>query len=88
MPTGILFAEKPCANAATDQTGPGRSSDDGPILVTDSLRNPDPAASAGWCPNLGAQWDAITVSTVAPTLATMIGLGVGIDYVLFIVTNR
>jgi hypothetical protein len=23
------FAEKPCANAATDQTGPGPSSDDG-----------------------------------------------------------
>jgi putative drug exporter of the RND superfamily len=29
----------------------------------------------------------MTVSTVAPTLATMIGLGVGIDYALFIVTN-
>ena len=31
---------------------------------------------------------AITVSTVAPTLATMIGLGVGIDYALFIVTRH
>jgi putative drug exporter of the RND superfamily len=31
---------------------------------------------------------AIAVSTVAPALATMIGLGVGIDYALFIVTNR
>jgi RND superfamily putative drug exporter len=29
-----------------------------------------------------------TVSTVAPTLATMIGLGVGIDYALFIVTRH
>ena len=29
-----------------------------------------------------------TVSTVAPTLATMIGLGVGIDYSLFIVTRH
>jgi len=29
LPTGIPFAEKPCANAATDQTGPGPSSDDG-----------------------------------------------------------
>ena len=28
-----------------------------------------------------------TVSTVAPTLGTMIGLGVGIDYSLFIVTR-
>lgn len=27
-----------------------------------------------------------TISTTAPTLATMIGLGVGIDYALFIVT--
>jgi len=27
------------------------------------------------------------VSTVAPTLATMIGLGGGIDYALFIVTS-
>jgi putative drug exporter of the RND superfamily len=31
---------------------------------------------------------AFTVSTVAPTLATMIGLGVGIDYALFIVTRH
>ncbi len=31
---------------------------------------------------------AVTVSTVAPTLATMIGLGVGIDYALFIVTRH
>ncbi|HEX5195228.1 MAG TPA: MMPL family transporter [Solirubrobacteraceae bacterium] len=31
---------------------------------------------------------AMTVSTVAPTLATMIGLGVGIDYALFIVTRH
>jgi putative drug exporter of the RND superfamily len=31
---------------------------------------------------------AITVSTVAPTLATMIGLGVGIDYALFVVTRH
>jgi RND superfamily putative drug exporter len=31
---------------------------------------------------------ATTVSTVAPTLATMIGLGVGIDYALFIVTRH
>jgi RND superfamily putative drug exporter len=31
---------------------------------------------------------AITVPTVAPTLATMIGLGVGIDYALFIVTRH
>jgi len=31
---------------------------------------------------------AATVSTVAPTLATMIGLGVGIDYALFIVTRH
>jgi putative drug exporter of the RND superfamily len=30
----------------------------------------------------------ITVPTVAPTLATMIGLGVGIDYALFIVTRH
>ena len=30
---------------------------------------------------------AIEVPTVAPTLATMIGLGVGIDYSLFIVTR-
>ncbi|HEX7161448.1 MAG TPA: MMPL family transporter [Trebonia sp.] len=30
----------------------------------------------------------LTVSTVAPTLATMIGLGVGIDYALFIVTRH
>ena len=29
-----------------------------------------------------------TVPTVAPTLATMIGLGVGIDYALFIVTRH
>jgi putative drug exporter of the RND superfamily len=31
---------------------------------------------------------AATVPTVAPTLATMIGLGVGIDYALFIVTRH
>jgi putative drug exporter of the RND superfamily len=31
---------------------------------------------------------AVTVPTVAPTLATMIGLGVGIDYALFIVTRH
>ena len=31
---------------------------------------------------------ATTVPTVAPTLATMIGLGVGIDYALFIVTRH
>ena len=31
---------------------------------------------------------AFTVSSVAPTLATMIGLGVGIDYALFIVTRH
>lgn len=31
---------------------------------------------------------AIEVPTVAPTLATMIGLGVGIDYALFIVTRH
>jgi putative drug exporter of the RND superfamily len=30
----------------------------------------------------------VTVPTVAPTLATMIGLGVGIDYSLFIVTRH
>jgi RND superfamily putative drug exporter len=30
----------------------------------------------------------LTVSTVAPTLATMLGLGVGIDYALFIVTRH
>ena len=30
----------------------------------------------------------MSVSTVAPTLATMIGLGVGIDYALFIVTRH
>ena len=30
----------------------------------------------------------MTISTVAPTLATMIGLGVGIDYALFIVTRH
>ena len=29
-----------------------------------------------------------TVPTIAPTLATMIGLGVGIDYSLFIVTRH
>ncbi|MBK5231536.1 MAG: MMPL family transporter [Thermoleophilia bacterium] len=29
-----------------------------------------------------------TISTVAPTLATMIGLGVGIDYALFVVTRH
>jgi len=50
LPAGIPFAEKPCANAATGQTGPGPSSDDG----ADSLRNPDPATSAGWCPNPGS----------------------------------
>jgi RND superfamily putative drug exporter len=32
--------------------------------------------------------NAATVPTVAPTLATMIGLGVGIDYALFIVTRH
>jgi uncharacterized membrane protein YdfJ with MMPL/SSD domain len=31
---------------------------------------------------------ATTVPSVAPTLATMIGLGVGIDYALFIVTRH
>jgi RND superfamily putative drug exporter len=31
---------------------------------------------------------AVSVPTVAPTLATMIGLGVGIDYALFIVTRH
>jgi RND superfamily putative drug exporter len=31
---------------------------------------------------------AVTVPTVAPTLATMIGLGVGIDYSLFIITRH
>jgi RND superfamily putative drug exporter len=31
---------------------------------------------------------SLTVSSVAPTLATMIGLGVGIDYALFIVTRH
>jgi putative drug exporter of the RND superfamily len=31
---------------------------------------------------------ALTVPSVAPTLATMIGLGVGIDYALFIVTRH
>ncbi|HET6830216.1 MAG TPA: MMPL family transporter, partial [Solirubrobacterales bacterium] len=31
---------------------------------------------------------AIEIPTVAPTLATMIGLGVGIDYALFIVTRH
>ncbi len=31
---------------------------------------------------------ALTVPTVSPTLATMIGLGVGIDYALFIVTRH
>src|SRR5205085_5030757 len=31
---------------------------------------------------------AMTIPTVAPTLATMIGLGVGIDYALFIVTRH
>jgi len=67
LPTGIPFAEKPCANAATDQTGPGPSSDDGPILVTDSLRNPDPAASAGWCPNLGAQWERRSAGKLGQT---------------------
>ena len=30
----------------------------------------------------------LTVPTVSPTLATMIGLGVGIDYALFIVTRH
>ncbi len=30
----------------------------------------------------------LTIPTVAPTLATMIGLGVGIDYALFIVTRH
>jgi len=30
----------------------------------------------------------VTVPTIAPTLATMIGLGVGIDYALFIVTRH
>jgi len=29
LPAGIPLTEKPCANAATDQTGPGPSSDDG-----------------------------------------------------------
>jgi uncharacterized membrane protein YdfJ with MMPL/SSD domain len=31
---------------------------------------------------------AVTVPTIAPTLATMIGLGVGIDYALFLVTRH
>jgi RND superfamily putative drug exporter len=31
---------------------------------------------------------AVSVPTVAPTLATMIGLGVGIDYALFIITRH
>ena len=30
----------------------------------------------------------VSVPTVAPTLATMIGLGVGIDYALFIITRH
>ena len=30
----------------------------------------------------------MTVPTIAPTLATMIGLGVGIDYALFLVTRH
>ena len=58
MPAGIPFGVKPRANAATDQTGPGPSSQTmAPILVADSLRNPDSAASPVQCPNLGAQWE-------------------------------
>ena len=30
----------------------------------------------------------VTVPTIAPTLATMIGLGVGIDYALFLVSRH
>ncbi len=37
---------------------------------------------------IGLLSHATTVPTVAPTLATMIGLGVGIDYALFIVTRH
>ena len=32
--------------------------------------------------------DVITVSAVAPTLATMLGLAVGIDYTLFILARH
>lgn len=37
---------------------------------------------------IGLLSHATTISTTAPTLATMIGLGVGIDYALFIVTRH
>jgi putative drug exporter of the RND superfamily len=37
---------------------------------------------------IGFLGHAVEVPTVAPTLATMIGLGVGIDYALFIVTRH
>ena len=36
----------------------------------------------------GCSGTSLTVPSVAPTLATMIGLGVGIDYALFIVTRH
>jgi RND superfamily putative drug exporter len=37
---------------------------------------------------LGLLSQVTTISTTAPTLATMIGLGVGIDYALFVVTRH
>src|SRR5262249_54533173 len=36
---------------------------------------------------IGLLGHIVTVPTIAPTLATMIGLGVGIDYALFLVTR-
>ena len=37
---------------------------------------------------IGLLGHAVTVPTIAPTLATMIGLGVGIDYALFLVSRH
>ncbi len=37
---------------------------------------------------LGLLAAATTFATVSPTLATMIGLGVGIDYALFLITRH
>ena len=36
---------------------------------------------------IGLLGHVVTVPTIAPTLATMIGLGVGIDYALFMVSR-
>ena len=56
------------------------------MVAADRHRDPRPRRSTLVAhPLLGHATD---VPTVAPTLATMIGLGVGIDYALFIVTRH